>query len=99
MTWLRQSADDALAAAEVAADAVDVAATFPVVAGESCVLAGDAVDVAATFPVVAGESCAIATLMATMIPIRAPRPTSALRALPFPSRRGTPSAGDCGPGA
>lgn len=60
--------------------------------------AADAVDVAATFPV-DGELCAVATLMATMIPIKVPRPMSALRPLRFPGCRGARCPRGCGPGA
>lgn len=48
--------------------------------------AADAVDAAATFAV-DGELCVVARLIATMMPIKADRPISTLRALRFLGRR------------
>ena len=57
-----------------------------------------AAGVVAVFPD-GDERCAAATLMMAMIPIRVPRPMSALRALRFPGRRDARCPRGCGPGA
>ena len=55
-------------------------------------------DVVAVFPD-DDERCAAATLMTAMIPIRVPRPMSALRALRFTGRRDARCPRGWGPGA